>query len=161
MTENTATETVAVETKVATASDVRKAAREGRFTLPEGVSTASLFGKGGTAENPGTVRGRIHPAQMDAFLASKAGKGFERPFLGNTDEDGQPVAKVTRAPSLVTVPRVNAKGRPLAPTQMTRAEALALAGKPATQRGALSKATLAAAGAAHVASGAKVVKPQG
>jgi hypothetical protein len=143
---------------VATAAQVREAARKGKFNLPEGVSTASLFGTGGTAEAPTKVRGRIHPAHMDAFLASRAGKGLVRPYLGNTDADGNPVERATKAPTLVTVPRVNSKGRSLAPTVMSRQEALALAGEPTNKRGALSKKVLAAAGAAHVASGAKVVK---
>lgn len=150
----TATETT--EVKVATAPVIREAFRAGKFTVPEGVNIASLVG----AKGDGVVRGRISPAVVDVFLASKAGRGFERPFLGNRDADGNPVERKTpvKAQTMVTVPRVNAKGRALAPTVMTRAEALALAGKPADQRGALGKATLAAAGAAHVASGAKVRK---
>jgi hypothetical protein len=155
MTENT-NASESTEPQVATAAQVRAAFKAGKFTLPEGVSTASLLGKDGTGEK---VRGRIHPAAMDAFLASRAGRGLVRPYLGNTDADGNPVERATKAPTLVTVPRVNSKGRSLAPTVLSRTEILALAGEPTNKRGALSQKVLAAAGAAHVASGAKVVKP--
>ena len=127
---------------VATAAVIRTAFGEGKFTAPD-AALPSLIGRNGV------VRGRISPVAVEAFMAQV--KGYTAPVLTNS---GTP--KQTKAPALVEVPRTSKAGKALKSVTLTRAEVLALAGKPANQRGALSKATIAAAGAAHVASGRKV-----
>lgn len=128
---------------VATAAVVREAFAAGKFTAPEKALPSLNSG-----------RGRISPVAVEAFLASKAGKGYTMPFLGNTDSEGNPVVKVSKPAATIEVPRVSvdAKGRrrTLKPVTMTVAEVRALAGVEG-KRGRLSKAAIEAAGAAHVA----------
>lgn len=130
---------------VATPAVIREAFRAGKFTASD-KALPSLVG----AKGNGVVRGRISPVAVAEFMDQV--KGYSAPVLSNG------VSNTVKAPALVTVPRFNAKGKALAPTVLTRAEVLTLAGKPTNTKGRLSKETIAAAGAAHVASGAKVKK---
>jgi hypothetical protein len=129
---------------LATAPVVRAAYREGKFTLPEGVSAASLVG----AKGDGVVRGRIAPAAVQAFLDSPAGAGHKMPNLGNGGD------RVTKPAATVEVPLVGTdaagRKRTYKPVVLPVSEVRALAGKPES-KGRVSKEMLTAAGAAVLA----------
>lgn len=100
------------------------------------VSTASLFGANGTRENPVKVRGRIHPAFRDAYLAANPGHVF------GEGEDAP-------ASRTVNLPLVSAKtGRAIKPVEVPVSEAKRLAGVEG-KRGRLSSEELARAAAAY------------
>lgn len=106
------------------------------LTPAEGVSTASLFGANGTASAPVKVRGRIHPAHRDVFLAANPGTVF--------GEGENAPAKRT-----VDLPLVSEKtGRPIKPVTVPVTEAKRLAGVEG-KRGRLSSDELVAAAAAY------------
>lgn len=136
--------TAAPAVLLATAPVVRAAYKAGKFPAAEGVSLDSLIG----AKGDGNARGRINPAHVKSFLASKAGKGYTMPNLGNGGDKAP-------APSReVSVPRVktDAKGRKrtLKPVTLPMAEVRRLAGVEG-KKGRLSQADIAKAGAALVA----------
>lgn len=126
------------EKTVATAPVVRAAFAEGLFTVPEGVSDASLVGTNG-----GPVRGRIHPALVAALVAAHPRK-FVAP-----EPSSNAAPKVEKT---VAVERRNAKGRLLKPANLPISEVRALAGKPGS-KGRLGAADLKAAAAALAAQG--------
>lgn len=118
---------------IATAPVVRAAFAQGLFTVPEGVSAASL-----TGTNGGPVRGRIHPALVAALVAAHPRK-YEAPAEG---------VKAAKAAKTVEVPQFSQKtGRPVKAATLPIAEVRTLAGKPGS-KGRLSKADLTAAATA-------------
>lgn len=112
------------------AREIRQAYANGEFTVPEGTNIASLVGRNGD----GRVRGRLNPAVVEAFLASKAGKG--RSYS----------EKSVAEQRMVTLPlvRKNSKGASLKrPEAFPIGEVRKLAGAPA--KGRLSAEHLATA----------------
>ncbi len=124
-------------TRVVSTAEIRAAfTGDNPLTPADGVSTASLFGANGTAANPVKVRGRIHPAHRDVFLAANPGTVFG-------EGDNAPASRT------VDLPLVSAKtGRPIKPVNVPVAEAKRLAGVEG-KRGRLSSAELVAAAAAY------------
>jgi hypothetical protein len=108
---------------------------KGALTPADGVSTASLFGANGTATAPVKVRGRIHPAHRDVYLAANPGHTFG-------EGDAAPAKRT------VLLPLVSAKtGRAIKPVEVSVTEAKTLAGV-AGKRGRLSSDELERAAAA-------------
>jgi hypothetical protein len=118
---------------VATAPVVRAAFAEGLFTVPEGVSSASL-----TGTNGGPVRGRIHPALVAALV-----EAHPRRFSAPEKTD-----KAEKVVKTVAVPRFSqSTGRAIKAATLPIAEVRTLAGKPGS-KGRLAKADLTAAAVA-------------
>ena len=115
---------------------IRTAFANGEFTAPD-AALLSLTGHGPNGEGTGNIRGRLHPAAVEAFLAQTPGVSYEEKAV--TDE------------KMVEVPRVkvDAKGRKrnLKPVVLPISEVRALAGV-SGKRGRLSKEHIATAGAA-------------
>jgi hypothetical protein len=123
---------------VVSTADIRAQFANGTLTPAKDVSTASLFGKDGTRSKPGKIRGRVHPAHVEVFLAANPGTVF------GEGEDAPPARTAM-------LPLLSAKtGKPIKPVEVSVTEAKALAGVKG-KRGRLSSDELARAAKAYQA----------